>query len=77
MKIILTSRELHNSSIIPPGRGRPVGLNSGLTSVKGEEKFICSCKSGESIRFSPTISRYNSGQWVDKFRENKGNKIRT
>jgi hypothetical protein len=47
-----TSRELHNSSMMPPGHSRLVGLKRGFTSLSGEVKSICSRRSGDFIRFS-------------------------
>ena len=49
---LFTSRELHNSSMMPPGRGRLVGLKRGFTSLSGDVKSICSRRSGDFIRFS-------------------------
>ena len=54
----LTSRELHNSSMMPPGRGRLVGLKGDFTSLSGEVKSISSRRSGDSIRLAPMVGSY-------------------
>ena len=41
--------------MMPPGRGRLVGLKGDFTSFSGEVKSISSRRSGDSIRLSPTV----------------------
>ena len=51
----LTSHELHNSSMMPPGCGRLVGLKEDFTSLSGKVKSISSLMTGDSIRLSPMV----------------------
>ena len=72
----LTSRELHNSSMMPPGRGRLAGLKGDFTSLSGEAKSISSRRSGDSIRLSPTMGCWEWREYqYDKFLNKKS--IRT